>query len=172
MLDHLQAHDGVEGRSFRLQLLHPAGAIVDLESLAGGMAAGRLDRLRRRVETRHPRTQARQRLGNEPPAAAHIQHPQARERPQPAPGQGKMADHLVAQEREPRRADAMQRAELAVGVPPFAGEPREAVDLAGIERPGSAAWSQPQPWRIGALRRGPVKADASAATVAGSRPCG
>ena len=51
------------------------------------MPARRLDRLRRRVEPRHPRAQARQRLADQPPAAAHIEHAQARERPQPGPGQ-------------------------------------------------------------------------------------
>ncbi len=40
----------------------------------------------------------------------------------------------VANEGEPRRALPVQRAELAVGVPPFAGERLEALDLAGIER--------------------------------------
>ena len=53
MLHHLQAGHGIERAAFRHQVLDARRAIVDVEVLAGGVPAGRLDVLRRRVESRH-----------------------------------------------------------------------------------------------------------------------
>ena len=77
VLHHLQAHHRIERQALGRQLLHRPGAISDLEALAGGMAAGRLDVLHSRIEPRHLRPQARQRLRYQPSAAAHVEHAQA-----------------------------------------------------------------------------------------------
>jgi hypothetical protein len=133
VLHHLEADHRVERQTFRGQLLDAPGAIVDVEALAGGVAARRLDRLGRRVEARHPGAQARQRLRNQSAAAAHVQNAQTFERAHAGRCAREVADELVAQEGEPRRTDPMQRAELASWVPPLGGEACETVPFGGIE---------------------------------------
>ena len=48
VLDHLERGDDREARTLRQQVLGDAGPVAEGQVLAGGMGAGRLDRLRRR----------------------------------------------------------------------------------------------------------------------------
>jgi hypothetical protein len=104
------------------------------------VAARRRDVLSCRIQPRNARTQSRQRLADQAAATAHVENAQAIERPFPVRGKGEVPDHLVAEKCEARRPDAMQRPELASGVPPFGRETREPIDLGGIERHGRTVW--------------------------------
>ena len=145
VLDHLQADDRVEGRPSRRQVLHAPGAIVDVEPLAGGMPARRLDVLRapgRAPSPARPGAPAARR------SARRRSRRRARASPasgrSPACGQGEVADHLVAQEGQPRRPDLVQGAELAARVPPFA---RPAARTGRSRRRSSVAPAMSPGWR-------------------------
>src|SRR5262249_27471494 len=109
-------------------------AIVDGEALARGVAARRGDALRRRVEPADLRPQARQRLADEPAAAADIDDLEALERPPPATRETQMAGPLRPPGGKAHRGDLVQWAELSLLVPPVLGVPREARDLGVVER--------------------------------------
>ena len=68
-----------------------------------------------------------------------------------------MAEHLVAQEREPRRADAMQGAELAVGSHHSLASRAKRSISSGSSVAGSVCLECLQSWRIGALQRRPCQ---------------
>ena len=81
------------------------------------MPARGLDVVRRRVDARHLRAEPRQRLGDEPAAAADVQDRKAVERPGDAALGAEMPHHPIAQEGQARRTDQMQGAEFSVRHP-------------------------------------------------------
>src|SRR6185295_3554022 len=119
---------------------HAAGAVVDGQALASGMATGRLDVLDSWVEPRHLRSQPRQGFTDDPAAAAHVEHAQALEWTHPALRASEVAEHFVTQEAEPGRPDFVQGAELPPRVPPLGGQARKPLDFLGVERFRRRAW--------------------------------
>src|SRR5680860_1712855 len=88
----------------------------------------------RRVDAGDFGAESGQRLGDQPPAAADIEHRhpgQARSRRLVPP---EFPAELVADISEPDGIDAMERLERAIGVPPFPGKLGEAGHLIAVER--------------------------------------
>ena len=138
VLDDLQADDGVEGLARRTQLLDAMRSGSRWRGLAPrrggarrrstqpwgrcrsrGRRGGRAAPRRARRRSRRPGSTG-QRAASDPAAPGSAVAQQS--------GRPALAD-----EAQPRRTLLMQRAELAVGVPPLAGEPLEALDLARVE---------------------------------------
>ena len=126
---------------FRNQVLDAHGTVLDREALGLGMALRNCDIAVRRIDGRDLGAHA----GSPGPATRPPPQPMSRavkppERPQRFRIESEMCDGLVADEREARRPDLMQGAELAQWVPPFGGKARKPLHLFGIKR------------RVGALR--------------------
>ena len=116
-----------------LQILDARRAIVDGETLASACrrAIAIASAVGSMPVTRRP--EPGERLGDEAAAAADVEHRKALERLQLLRRALEVAHKRIADEAQPRRPLLMQRAELAVGVPPLAGKPLEALDLARVE---------------------------------------
>ena len=73
MLEHLHAGDDVEARGgLSAERLHRLGAIVDVETFAGGVQAGDVDHAGGEIDGGHDRACARHRLCEQSAAAADI----------------------------------------------------------------------------------------------------
>ncbi len=99
----------------------------------GGVTARGFDVLRGGIDAGDGGTEFCKRFGNESAAAADIEDGECAERAQRLCVTAEVADHFGAQIAEPRGADLVQRAELAMFVPPLGGDAGELVDLAGVE---------------------------------------
>ena len=120
MLQHFHAGDRVEraglGRGERLDRLQ---AIVHGQPGFEQVQLRHFDQLGREIECDHVRALARQRLAEQPGAAADVEHARAGE-----------AD-AVAHVTEPRRIEFVQRALRALRVPPAPCERPEFLQLGG-----------------------------------------
>ena len=101
---------------------------------ACSVPARRLDVLRRGVESRHGGAEAASGSHIEPAAAADVEDRATFQALQVLRRQVKMLRQPLQNEAQPRRPDRVQRAELAVGIPPLRCDLGEALDLGGIER--------------------------------------
>ena len=137
VLDHLHVEDDVEALAGGRQIFRRRGAVVDVETLLGGMDGGRLDVPLRRVDGNHVRAQPRHRLGQQAAAAADVEKAQALERFALVWVDAQPRRHLLADIVEPDRIELVQHAELAVGVPPFGGHCGKAFHLGRVD--GGAA---------------------------------
>ena len=136
-LDDLEAGDGVE---------ELAGATSS--STAGGAVGGGAPAPSARARRRWSRAPGRCPSPRRPCARAARTRARRRSRCRAVRGRragacrrrpAEVTGNLVADERQPRRPEPMQRAELAVRVPPLRREGREAGDLGridGLARPG------------------------------------
>ena len=77
VLDHLEGGDDREAGTLRQQVLGDTGPVAEGQVLAGGMGAGRLDRLAGGVQAQNVKAVARQRLRRHSGAAAHVKQSQA-----------------------------------------------------------------------------------------------
>jgi hypothetical protein len=76
VLKHITAARHAEGSVRHRQLLADPDSVVDVQAPPGPVGARRADRRWRRVDPGHPAAQGRELLGQEPAAAADVQHPQ------------------------------------------------------------------------------------------------
>ena len=90
----------------------------------------------RRVDACHGGSETGERLGDEAAAAADIQYGEPAQWLQLARRTAEMGDQRIADEAETGGALLVQRAQLAVGIPPLVGELLEAFDLGLIEVSG------------------------------------
>ena len=97
------------------------------------MAARNGNGIVRRIDAGHRRPKPGQGLRYEAATATDIEHRKSRKGLQGAGRAIEMADEAVADEAEPGRPLAMERAQLAGRVPPLAREALEALHLRGVE---------------------------------------
>ncbi len=133
MLDDFQRQHDIELPALRRQRLRRVTAIVDLEARLRGMNAGDIDILRRGVDPGNLGAEPRHRFGNQAAAATDIKQFKAVKRRQAA-GTAEMPDQMIADKSDPRRIEAMQRPEIAFGIPPGIGNPAKLIDLIGVNR--------------------------------------
>ena len=130
MLDHLERGDQIVAAVQAVGAAHP---IVDVEPLPLGVDSRGGDILRRGVDPGHRRAQPRERLGEQPGAAADIGGFLARERvPVALVGAPMMVD-LVAYVAQPHRVEPVQHRRRALGVPPVGGQLAEMRRLARVD---------------------------------------
>src|SRR5690606_3658772 len=115
------------------QILDGRDAVVDVEALRLGVAAGDGDVALAGVDAGDAGAEAGERLRHETAAAADVEHREVLQGTQAARGAAEMALKLVAGEGETHGANLVRRAELARRVPPGLGEALEALDLGRVE---------------------------------------
>ena len=134
VLDHLEQQHRIELCALSGDLLGGRDFICHIDDGSLSMGPRRRDVLSRRVNARHACAEAGQGLGDETAAAADVEDDesgQARCRLRVA---GEGLAQPVAEIGEPKRRDAMQRPEGAVGVPPCVRQSDKAGDLLAVER--------------------------------------
>ena len=117
MLDHLHRGDEVE---LAVELLTVAGAIIDRQPLRRGMVACDRDQLGRGVDPGDLRAQPRQRLGEQPRAAADIERGLSFQRACGCIRRPANAGRSCRGHSEPHRVQFVQHRRGAVRVPPVA----------------------------------------------------
>src|SRR5215211_946728 len=134
VLDHLHGEHDIEALAGVGQHLGGDGAVVDVESRAGGVTLGHLDAGLGRIGAHDGSTDARERLRQDAGAAADIedtQTAQAIERFRIAP---EVPAGGVADVAEPHRVDHVQRSHRAVRIPPGLRQRVEMRDLGRVRR--------------------------------------
>ena len=136
MLDDLHGEDDLEARAGLDQRLGGLLPVIDLELALLGMAARRGDAHLRRIDAGHRGTHARQRLREQPAAAADIHQGEPGQRPgrqglPPEAGGGPVADIG-----ETDRIQPVQRAELSGRIPPALCQGRKLRDFRRVDRSG------------------------------------
>ena len=132
MLDDFHVEDDVEGLAGIGQVLGRRRAVVDRHARLLGMQLGDLDVGLRRVGADNRRAKPGQRLAKQAAAAADVEDAQALERPCGMRIAAEALRHLVADIGQPDRVELVQRAELAVRIPPFGGQRGKAVDFRSV----------------------------------------
>ena len=139
VLDHLEAGDEVERGALGNECLGLFGAVGDGEAVVRRMRLGDADDLLRRVDRRYRGAHARERLGDEAGTAADVERREARERLEAGRRSPEVRACRIADEAHARRAEPVQGAHGAVGVPPLRRERIEAADLRRVQRRRRAA---------------------------------
>ena len=137
MLDDLHRGDEIEGRARQRREL--ARVILDREPLPRRMVARGGDILRRRIDARHRRAHSRQRLGEQPGAAADVDRGAAGQRKALARVDVPMRVDLVADIGEADRIEFVQHRRRPVRIPPVGGERAEMGGFVRIDRLGAHA---------------------------------
>ena len=134
MLNDFEAKHDIEGFAGFDQGFRARRAIVDGETLAGGVRACGGDGICGWIDTGDDTAEAREWFRDQATAASDIQDADAIEYAQFGPGlREALGNDRVADEFEPCRADLMQRAEIAVRIPPLLRQHVEAIDFGGVE---------------------------------------
>jgi hypothetical protein len=118
VLEHITAARHGEGCVRHRQLLADPDPVVDAQAPPGRVGARRADRRRRRVDPGHPAAQGRELLGQEPAAAADVQHPQSGRSGTELPG-----EHVTEIGEPARRDAAVQHVQRARLIPPRPAQP-------------------------------------------------
>ena len=118
MLDHFHRQHDVEALA-QVHLLHRGAAVVDRQMPLVGMQFRGGDVGGGGIDADHLRAEPRERLAQQPGAAADIEQAQAREAVEALGVAVELAAGGVADIGQPQRVDLVQRRHLAVGVPPL-----------------------------------------------------
>jgi len=133
VLHHFQRQHGIEAGAGGGERLGGDRAVVDLEAALLGMAAGDDDVAGGRIDAGHLPAHPRQRLGQQPAAAADIQYREPGERAQRLGIAMEMPHHRIADHAQPGRVHGMERGHLALLVPPLGAQRIEAGDLSRVD---------------------------------------
>ncbi len=132
MFNHFHGKHHVEALAFSQQRLGTCRAVINRKPAVSGMEARNLDVATGRINADHLGAQPAHRLAQQAATAANINKTQTRKWLSGSRIKGKMPERHLADIGKPDRIEFMQRLELAVRVPPFAGKPGEALDFRRI----------------------------------------
>ena len=132
MLNHFHGQHNVEALALGQQRLGIRRAVINRKPTAIGVEARNLDVARGRINANHVGAQPAHRLAQQAAPAADINKAQTGKRLGGCRIKGEMPERHLADIGEPYRVEFVQRLELAVRVPPFAGKPGEALNLRRI----------------------------------------
>ena len=133
MLDHLEREHGIEALLSRGQGIEGIRAVVHRHAALPGMIARDLERSGVGIDPRDLESEPRQRLGDQPAAAADIEQPQTPERLTRLGIAFEMTADSIPDKGEPRRIETMERSECAILVPPLRRKRRKALDFGAID---------------------------------------
>ena len=129
VLDHLHGAHQVELTALGNQLLGGCHPVVDRECGGAGVADGRLDAGRRKIDPGDRSAEAGKRLAQEAAAAADVDHRQAGQRPLRQGIAPEVGADAVADIAEPDRVELVQRRQRPRLVPPVLGQIGEALEF-------------------------------------------
>ena len=146
MLDNFHGENDVEVFAAFGQRFGRRGAVIDGEPGLRRMALRRRDVLFRRVGADHRCAEPRQRLGQNPAAAADVEDAQARKAVETLGVAAEARRGVVADVGEAHRIELVQHRHGAMRVPPVLGEPGKLRNLRIVD--GAACVCHGRPMRL------------------------
>ncbi len=133
VLDHFHGQHHIKAFARAGESLGCRDPVVDRKAATLRVQRRGLDVVWRRIGPHHRGAEPRQRLAQNPSAAADIENADAIEARRMTGIATELPAHRIANIAEPDWIEFMQHRHLSARVPPFSGKPGEAVDLGGID---------------------------------------